>query len=269
LEPGPAFIYRTVSSVAYSLSATMLALIIAVAIFRQGLLDIDFILRRTVVYTALTVIVLAGFVFVSSLANNTLETLTGQRSELVPLVTALPFAILFVPLRSALIRLANRFMSGRKVLTVLFVDISGSTALAVRIGDRAWRDLLDRFRSIVRRELKRFGGDEVDTAGDGFFATFAGPEGAIRCALVIVGAVRHLGIEARAGAHVGEVEVSGADVSGVAVHVGARLVALARPGEVLVSESLRNLIAGSNIELRDEGEHELKGVPGASRVYAA
>ena len=155
------------------------------------------------------------------------------------------------------------------MLTVLFVDISGSTELAVRIGDRAWRDLLDRFRSTVRGELTRFGGDEVDTTRDGFFATLAGPDRVIRCALVIVGAVRPLSIQARAGVHVGEVEVSAAGVSGVAVYVGAHLVALAKPGEVLVSESLRNLVAGSNIELRDSGEHELKGVPGTSRVYAA
>jgi len=160
-------------------------------------------------------------------------------------------------------------MSGHRVLTVLFVDISGSTELAVRIGDRAWRDLLDRFRSTVRGELTRFGGDEVDTTRDGFFATLAGPDRVIRCALVIVGAVRPLSIQARAGVHVGEVEVSAAGVSGVAVYVGAHLVALAKPGEVLVSESLRNLVAGSNIELRDSGEHELKGVPGTSRVYAA
>ena len=269
LEPGPGFIYRTMSSVVYSVSATMLALIVAIAIFRQGLLDIDFILGRTFVYTILTVTIVAGFVFVSSLANNTLEVLTGQRSVLVPVATALPFAVLFVPLRSALVRLADRFMSGSRVLTVLFVDIAGSTELAVRIGDRAWRDLLDRFRSTVRSELRRFGGDEVDTAGDGFFATFAAPERAIQCALVVVAAVRPLGIQARAGVHVGEVEIYGASVTGVAVHVGARLVALAKPGEVLISGSLRNLVAGSNIEVHDRGDYELKGLPGKSRVYAA
>jgi class 3 adenylate cyclase len=159
-------------------------------------------------------------------------------------------------------------MSGRRVRTVLFVDIAGSTEHALKVGDRAWRELLERFRASVRKQLKQYGGEEIDTAGDGFFVTFEGAGRAIRCARAILDAVRPLGLEARAGVHIGEVEVYGASVSGVAVHVGARLVALAKPNEVIVSAPLRELVGGSNIELRDRGNHELKGLPGMWRVYA-
>jgi class 3 adenylate cyclase len=157
----------------------------------------------------------------------------------------------------------------RVLATVLFTDIVGSTERARELGDREWRELLDRHHVAVRHELTRFRGREIDTAGDGFFAVFDGPARGIRCARSIVAALRELGLEIRAGLHTGEVELAGSDVRGIAVHTGARVASLARPGEVLVSGTVKDLIAGSGIELLERGVHELKGVPGEWHVYAA
>jgi pimeloyl-ACP methyl ester carboxylesterase len=156
----------------------------------------------------------------------------------------------------------------RVLATVLFTDIVGSTERARALGDSAWRDLLERHHSLVRAELARYRGREIDTAGDGFFATFDGPARGIRCARSIVGTVRGIGLEVRAGLHTGEVELGINSVRGIAVHTGARVAALARPGEVLVSGTVKDLIAGSGIELVDRGRHELKGIPGEWRLFA-
>ena len=152
--------------------------------------------------------------------------------------------------------------------TVLFTDIVGSTELAATLGDRAWRDLLNDHHVAVRRELSRFRGEELDTAGDGFFATFDGPARAILCARAIVAAVRELDLNVRAGVHTGECELQDAKVTGLAVNIGARVATAAGPGEVLVSSTVKDLVAGSEIEFEDRGEHELKGVPGSWRLYA-
>jgi class 3 adenylate cyclase/pimeloyl-ACP methyl ester carboxylesterase len=156
----------------------------------------------------------------------------------------------------------------RVLATVLFTDIVGSTQRAAELGDGRWRDVLERHESITRRELKRFRGTEVKTTGDGFLATFDGPARAIGCASAIAEAVRPLGIEVRAGLHTGECEVMNGDVGGIAVHTGARVSAQAGPGEVLVSSTVKDLVAGSGIEFEDRGDHELKGVPGEWRLYA-
>jgi class 3 adenylate cyclase len=157
----------------------------------------------------------------------------------------------------------------RVLATVLFTDIVGSTELAAELGDSRWRDVLEQHHGVVRRELERFRGREVDTAGDGFLATFDGPARAIRCAREIAEAVGELGLRVRAGVHTGECELLGGDrVAGVAVHTGARVAAAARPGEVLASHTVKDLVAGSGIEFEDRGLHELKGVPGEWRLYA-
>jgi class 3 adenylate cyclase len=159
------------------------------------------------------------------------------------------------------------FVGERMLMTVLFTDIVGSTERAAQLGDDHWRDLLDNHDRAVRREIERFVGREVNTAGDGFVATFASPSNAIDCADAIVEAVRPLGIEVRAGIHAGEVELRGADVAGMAVHIGARVAALAGPSQVLVSSTVREIMTGSRRTFADAGEHELKGVPGVWRVY--
>jgi class 3 adenylate cyclase len=157
----------------------------------------------------------------------------------------------------------------RVLATVLFTDIVGSTERAANLGDKAWRDLLDRHDQVVRRQIERFRGREVNTVGDGFVATFDGPGRGIQSACAIRDAVRALGIEVRAGLHTGEIEVRGDDVAGMAVHIGARVASCAGPGEVLVSATVKDLVVGSGIEFLDRGEHELKGVPGSWRLYRA
>jgi pimeloyl-ACP methyl ester carboxylesterase/class 3 adenylate cyclase len=152
--------------------------------------------------------------------------------------------------------------------TVLFTDIVGSTAKAAELGDRGWRDLLARHHDLTRRELSRFRGQEVDTAGDGFFASFDGPARGIRCARAIAEQVQGLGVEIRAGLHTGECEVLDDKVTGIAVSIGARVAAEAGPGEVLVSQTVKDLVAGSGLEFEDRGAAELKGVPGEWRLYA-
>jgi class 3 adenylate cyclase len=156
----------------------------------------------------------------------------------------------------------------RVLTTVLFTDIAGSTEQATKLGDRRWRELLERHHDLVRQQLERVHGREVDTAGDGFLATFDGPARAIRCGSAVVTGVRALGLEVRAGVHTGECEIFGDSVAGLAVHTGARVSSLAGPGEVLVSSTVKDLVAGSGIEFEDRGTHELKGVPGEWRLYA-
>ena len=155
----------------------------------------------------------------------------------------------------------------RVLATVLFTDVVGSTQRAAELGDRDWRTLLERHHRALRSALDRFGGEEVHTAGDGFLATFDSPRHAIECARSAIEDVRTIGLDIRAGVHTGEVELSDGDVQGLAVHIGARISALAGAGEVLVSSTVKDLVVGSGIGFEDRGEHELKGVPGAWRVY--
>ncbi len=156
----------------------------------------------------------------------------------------------------------------RFLATILFTDIVGSTDLAAKLGDSAWRRLLEAHHAAVRRELRRFGGREVDTAGDGFFATFGQPSQAVRAADEIVAAVAKLGVSIRAGLHTGEAEAAGQKMGGIAVHIASRVMSTAGPGEVLVSGTLRELVAGSGLDFSDRGLHELKGVPGGWHLWA-
>lgn len=158
----------------------------------------------------------------------------------------------------------------RVLATVLFTDLVRSTERAEALGDAAWASLLASHNAAVRRELARFSGEEIDTAGDGFLAAFDGPARAIRCALGIRESLRTLGLDVRAGVHTGEVERrAGEKPRGIAVHVGARVMSLAAAGDVLVSSTTRDLVAGSGLEFEDRGEQELKGIEGRRRVFAA
>ncbi len=155
----------------------------------------------------------------------------------------------------------------RVLATVLLTDIVGSTEKAARLGDERWRELLLAHDAMARRELETFGGRLVDTAGDGLFAAFDGPARAVRCACALVGAVRRLGVEIRAGIHTGECELLGEKLGGIAVHIGARIAALAQPGEVLVSSTVKDLVAGSGIRFVYRGAQQLRGVPDEWRIY--
>lgn len=157
----------------------------------------------------------------------------------------------------------------RRVLaTVLFTDIVGSTRVAASMGDERWRALLDEHYRVARQQLERWGGHEVKTVGDGILATFDGPARAVRCSIAIRDAVRALGLDIRAGLHTGEIELETDDIAGIAVHIGARISALAQGGEVLVSGTVRDLVVGSGLEFEDRGAHEVKGVPREWRLFA-
>ncbi len=179
--------------------------------------------------------------------------------------------------REAIVSEIQAFLTGvrtapephRVLATVLFTDIVGSTRLASDLGDERWQALLAEHHPTVRRALERFGGREVKTVGDGFLATFESPARAIRCAAAIRDGLRDLGIDIRSGLHIGEIEVRPDDIAGLAVHIGARISALADAGEILVSGTVRELVVGSGFEFEDRGSHVLKGVPGEWRIYAA
>ena len=157
----------------------------------------------------------------------------------------------------------------RMLATVLFTDIVGSTERAAELGDTAWTDILQAHHARIRQELEHYGGREMRTTGDGFFVLFDGPARAIRCALALVNAIRPLGLEIRAGLHTGEVEIAGDDIEGLAIHIGARIAALAGTGEVLVSRTIKDLVVGSGLTFLDRGTHVLKGVPDEWQVFQA
>jgi len=157
--------------------------------------------------------------------------------------------------------------SRRVLVTVLFTDIVGSTKLAAELGDERWHELLTEHNHAVRTQIERFGGREVKTTGDGVLVTFDGPARAVRCALAIRDEVGALGLEVRAGLHTGEIEVEPDDIAGLAVHIGARISALAIPGEILVSSTVKDLTVGSGLGFEDRGSHDLKGVPGEWRLF--
>jgi len=182
----------------------------------------------------------------------------------------------FVGDQAAILDEIEEFLTGarhqadldRVLATVLFTDMVGSTERSAALGDKGWSDLLEAHNRVIREELDRFRGREVDTAGDGFFATFDGPARAIRCACAMRNELARLGIEIRAGLHTGECELVGDKVRGVSVNIGSRVTSLARPGEVLVSSTVKDLVAGSGLEFTDRGVHTLRGVPGEWRLFA-
>jgi pimeloyl-ACP methyl ester carboxylesterase/class 3 adenylate cyclase len=200
------------------------------------------------------------------------ETIPGARYVELPGSDHLPFAgdfdVVLDEVEEFLVGSRGSAESERALATILFTDIVGSTEKAAQLGDRGWRALLERHDAAVRTQLARHRGHEVKTMGDGFLATFDGPARAIRCARAVQDDVAGLGIDVRAGIHTGEVELIGDDVGGMAVNIGARIGALADPGEVLVSSTVRELVVGSGLEFADRGVEKLKGAPGEWRLFA-
>ena len=247
-------------------SFALLPIAIAFATLRHRLYDIDVIVNRTLVYGGATVILAAAFGVANIASQRALETLTGERSDLVTAALAVGAAVAFGPIRRRMRPLVDRFLPARAELTLLFTDIVGSTRLAADVGDERWRGLLERYRAVIRRELARAGGREIDTAGDGFFATFDRPATGVRCALAIRDAVRSLGLQTRTGVHLGECEMRGEKLSGLAVHTAARVMAAAGADEILVSSALWEAAGSEGTRVEDRGIHELKGVPGEWRL---
>ncbi|MDQ1374723.1 MAG: hypothetical protein QOJ09_2061 [Actinomycetota bacterium] len=204
------------------------------------------------------------------------DRITPALASLLPLLRTTEDPAWVAPLQPPLENTGDGLLSGeepplqadRVLACILFTDIVSSTERASEVGDRAWRDLLQRYRIMVRELLRRFRGREVNTRGDDFLATFDGPARAIRCALAITAAAREMSIQTRSGLHAGEVELLGDDIGGIAVHLGARVAALAGDGEVLVSRTLVDLVIGSDMVFEDRGEHQLKGVPDTWRIFA-
>jgi class 3 adenylate cyclase len=246
---------------------TCVPIAIGIAVLRYRLYEIDTIINRTVLYGGVTVVLLVAFGLANIGLQRMLESLTGQRSELLTGALGIGVAVAYGPMRRLVRPLVDRLLPGRAVLTLLFTDIVGSTEHIVELGDQRWRMLLGRYRAAVRQELTRAKGHEVDTAGDAFFATFDRPSLGVNCAWAVRSAVKELGLETRTGVHMGECEMRGEKVSGIEVHTAARIMAAAAEGEILLSAAVRDAISGTEFPTTDRGRHELKGVPGEWQLY--
>jgi class 3 adenylate cyclase len=212
----------------------------------------------------LAALVLTG----SALLQANLEDWIGQRVDVLIVISAFAMTALFQRMERWFLAAIDRRPPAQRPLTLLFTDIVGSTELLVELGDERWHVVLRDYRAVVRRHLKHFGGHEVDTAGDGFFATFESPMQAVLCARTIAEAMPDLGLRARIGLHRGQCSMGCEKISGLNVHAAARVMAMAGPGEVLLSDSLRAALDGTDIALEPRGAHVLKGVPGEWPLFA-
>jgi len=240
----------------------VLPVAVAVAILRYRLYDIDFLINRTVLYVSITAILATVFALLSAAAQRGIESVTGERSDVVTAASAITVALGFAPLRRRIQPIVDHVLPGRGLLALLMTDIVGSTERVVALGDERWSALLDTYRAAVRHELARFGGHEVDTAGDGFFATFDHAAQAVRCALALRKSLRALGLDSRVGLHAGECELRGERVSGLNVVVTARIMATAGANEIVTSSALRDLVSSVGFRFHDGRVEALKGVPG-------
>lgn len=237
-----------------------------IAILRYRLYDLDYFLNRTVVYGAATVILVGLSLALYFGAQSVMQSVFNQRSELIAAALGAGAALAFGPMRRALQPAVDRLLPARSRLTLLFTDIVESTQAIVDLGDEQWRDVLTRYRTMVRRELARCRGREVNTAGDAFFAVFDRPLNGVRCALAMRDEVRELGLRVRTGLHYGEVETRGEQVTGLAVHAAARVMGTAGEDEVVISGDLAEELDES-VPLRDAGRTALRGVPGEWQLY--
>jgi class 3 adenylate cyclase len=238
----------------------------AVAILRYRLYDLDLLLNRTALYGAVTVVLAAAFFAANVVAQRSVASVFHRSSDLVAAALGVGAGIAFGPMRRAARPVVDRLLPARSRLTLLFTDIVESTQAIVDLGDEQWRDTLFRYRSMVRRELGRNRGREVNTAGDAFFAMFDRPIDGVRCALAMRDGVRELGLRVRTGLHCGEVETRGEQASGLAVHAAARVMGQAQESQVLVSADMAEALGGA-FHLRDAGLRELRGVPGQWQLY--
>lgn len=239
---------------------------VAVAILHYRLYDLDLLLNRTILYGAVTVILLAALGLANLVAQRAIESLFRQQSDLVAVALALGAGLAFTPLRRWLRPFVDRALPARSRLTLLFTDIVESTQAIVDLGDERWRDVLSRFRTVVRREIGHFHGREVNTAGDAFFAVFDRPMRALECAMALRDEVKELDLRVRIGLHYGEVEMRGEQVTGLAVHAAARVMGQAGADQIVLSGNAAEALGGS-LALRELGQRELRGVPGEWRLF--
>jgi class 3 adenylate cyclase len=238
----------------------------AVAMLRYRLYDLDLLLNRTALYGAVTVVLVVVLFVANLVAQRAVESVFHQRSDLVAAALGVAAGLAFGPIRRAIRPVVDRALPARSRLTLLFTDIVESTQAIVDLGDERWRDVLFRFRALVRHELARHRGREVNTAGDAFFAVFDRPANGVRCAAAMRDGVKGLGLSVRTGIHCGEVQMRGEQVSGLAVHAAARVMGQAGADQVLISGDVAELLDDA-LPLRDVGRHELRGVPGTWQLY--
>jgi class 3 adenylate cyclase len=263
------FFPAVASALALYVGTAVFGLCVSVAILRYAALDIDVVISRTLVYAASTSLLVAALAGVAVLLSRLLGAGAGPGAELTSvLVLAAALGITFVPLRRLLESMADRLVAPRADLVLLFLDIVGSTERLAQVGDKEWADALGQFRVVVRGELGRHGGQEIDTAGDGFFATFASASAAVACACAVRRAVTEIGFNVRMGIHAGRCELRGRAPIGVTVHVAARLMGLASAGQIFVTEDVGAALGGGLLRLRDIGRRPLRGVPGDWHVLA-
>lgn len=240
---------------------------VAVAILRYRLYDLDLLVNRTILYGAVTVLLLAAFGVANFLAQRALLSLFAQGSDLVTAALGLGAGLAFGPVRRRLRPIVDRALPARSRLALLFTDIVESTQAIVDLGDERWREALFRYRAMVRRQLRQLHGREVNTAGDSFFAVFDRPIRGVECAMAMRDGVKDLGLRVRTGLHCGEVEMRGEQVTGLAVHAAARVMAQAGEDQIVLSSDMVEAIEGLGVPLRELGTRELKGVPGEWRLF--
>ena len=239
---------------------------VLVAVTRYRLYDLDLILNRTVAYGAVTLVLAGAFGAANVLAQRAVEVIFDQRSDFVAGALGVGAALAFGPVRRATRPLVDRVLPARGRLALLFMDVVESTQAIVDLGDERWREVLTRYHAIVRQQLSRHRGREVNTAGDGFFAVFDRPGRAVECAMAIRQAVGELGLRVRTGVHLGDVEMRGEQVTGLAVHAAARIMAEATADQVLVSSEVVDQLR-PGVALRNVGQRALRGVPGEWLLY--
>lgn len=239
---------------------------VAVAILRYRLYDLDLLLNRTILYGAVTVVLLAALGVANVVAQRAVESLFGRQSDLVAAALGLGAGLAFAPVRRWLRPIVDRVLPARSRLTLLFTDIVESTQAIVDLGDDRWREVLSRFRAMVRRELSQFHGREINTAGDAFFAVFDRPIRALECAVAMRDGVQDLGLRVRIGLHCGDVEMRGEQLTGLAVHAAARVMGQAGGGQIVLSGDMAEAL-GDSVALRELGPRELRGVPGEWRLF--
>jgi class 3 adenylate cyclase len=237
----------------------------AVAMLRYRLYDLDLFLNRTALYGAVSAVLLVVFGAAEVVAQGALQAWFGQGSNLMAAVVGLGAGLAFAPVRHRLRPIVDRALPARSRLTLFFTDIVESTQAIVDLGDERWREVLDAYRAAVRQELARYRGREVNTAGDAFFAVFNRPANAIRCAVAMRDSVGNLGLRVRTGLHLGDVEMRGEQVSGLAVHAAARVMGSAGAGNILVTAELSAALP--DVAVEDRGPHTLRGVPGEWQLF--